>query len=405
MVTDGLFWLFQLGAVPVYWLLPRGWRMWFLTITSVAYLMTIQPISVAALIVWMLAFWALAPLAAKPESEDPRGLPRGRGKGWIVYALNIAALTYLVIFKYIPPLVKALSGGSTVLKVALPLGISYFTFKLIHYALEVGRGNIRDRSLGRFASYVFLAPIFTAGPVERYDHYLSNRSESFQFQDLHDGLWRIIVGLIKRFLFAYVIATEAAHYGTTVEFVARLDAEPTWRVWSFCILNFMVLYFEFSGYSDVAIGASRLFGLKIAENFDWPLFAPNISEFWKKWHMSLVNWAQAYVYMPLLGRTRNPYFAVYATFLSIGIWHNGTWAWAMWAGWHGTGVVAHQSWVRYAMRNKLKIRSQLWWRILSNIVTFFFVVVSMAFMMLDQDGTWFELLRFLAKLFFITIPA
>src|SRR5262249_9502951 len=140
-----------------------------------------------------------------------------------------------------------------------------------------------------------------------------------------EGSTRIIHGLIKRFFLCDLILTPLFHgVDTSEKLLASLPIFPTWKVWAFCGITYLIFYLEFSAYCDIAIGSSRLFGLVIMENFDFPIIANNASNFWRRWHMSLWSWCQHYVYVPMIAATRSPYLAIYAVFLVMGLWHSAT---------------------------------------------------------------------------------
>lgn len=193
MLVSGTFWAVAALSALGFWLLPRPARIPALTLVSTSYLLTIEPAGVLALLAWALAFYYLAPLGR-------------RGLGWPVPLLVLAILGYLAWFKYAPPLLAALRGESVAAQLAIPLGISYFTFKLIHYAVEVGRGNVTDRSLASFLCYLFLFPIFSAGPIERFDHFLAHREERWSPDSTVWGLTRIAQGLVKKFVLAAALS-------------------------------------------------------------------------------------------------------------------------------------------------------------------------------------------------------
>src|SRR5262249_47825752 len=172
--------------------------------------------------------------------------------------------------------------------------------------------------------WMFLFPAFTAGPIERFDHFLSHQELNLRLQSIVDGTTRIIHGLIKKFIIAEIMLGPAFTYASHGLLVQRLGSTPTWSVWLSATAVYLYLYMDFSGYSDIAIGGSRLFGLRIMENFTFPIIASSTPDFWKRWHMTLTGWCQSYIYMPMLGFTRNSYIAVYATFVAIGLWHGGS---------------------------------------------------------------------------------
>jgi alginate O-acetyltransferase complex protein AlgI len=147
--------------------------------------------------------------------------------------------------------------------------------------------------------------------------------------------------------------------------------------WWVAIASYLHLYFNFAGYTDIAIGASRLFGLGIMENFDWPILAPNIGVFWKRWHMSLTGWCMTYIYMPVLGTFRRPNLATYIVFVAIALWHAASINWLMWGLYHATGLVLFQMWSRFKRKRKWtwtdRGRSSIPWKGFAIALTFLFV--------------------------------
>lgn len=394
MIQSPVFWAVLVGSVPLFWLLPMRIRPGFLAAVSLGYLLTLAPWSVCALVAWTLAFFYLA-----PQIVD--------GKRWrraILSGLILAILGYLAYFKYIPPLIAAVSSHPLEANLLIPLGISYYTFKLIHYAAEVARGNVQDRSLSRFFCYILLFPIFTAGPIERFDHFLANQDTGWQLDSMVEGLTRIVYGLIKRFLVAEVVLRYLFFDLTNESLLADLAETSAARVWAFLIVSFVFFYLDFSAYSDLAIGCSRLFGFRIMENFNFPILACNIGEFWRRWHMTLSSWCQTYVYMPLLGLYRKPLVALYGSFIVFGLWHAGTLARLSWGLYHATGVAVFMTWARFRRRRGWRFSERGIWPALSFVVTQAFVSVSMAFLVIrPEHGVW-DSLRILCKLVLIEVP-
>jgi alginate O-acetyltransferase complex protein AlgI len=134
---------------------------------------------------------------------------------------------------------------------------------------------------------------------------------------------------------------------TVTSTLENLSTISTAEAWVFFILLFIYFYLEFAAYSDIAIGGSRLFGVRIVENFNWPILAKNMSEFWKRWHMSLAAFCQRYVYMPIIARTRNPYYAILFTFLTMGLWHAVNINYILWGLFHGAGVATVLTWNKF----------------------------------------------------------
>ena len=383
MITSSVYWLIVLIGVPVHWLLPARTRPAFTALLSIGFLLSIDAPGCAAFLAWSLLFYFAAPLTRSDERR------------WLLPVLIVALLGYLAFYKYAPPLVAGVFGESRWSGVAIPLGLSYFTFKLIHYVVEFSRRKIRDRSLWRFLSFVFLFPIFTAGPIERFDHFLEQAEDHPTREAMVEGLMRIVVGLVKKLVIVELVLDLAL---VKLDHSSALDS-GTLVAWKICITSFLTTYLDFSAYSDIAIGTSRLFGLRILENFNWPILAPNIGEFWNRWHMTLVGWCRSYVYLPTIGLTRNPYVAVYALCLAVGIWHAGSWSYVIWGLYHATGVVLFQTWKRFKSRRKLKLPTSGPWSLVGIVGTVLFVSSSFAFTGREPV----EGLRMFARLVFIDV--
>ena len=417
MFQSGLFWLLLAGTVAVFWALPRRYRMAFLALVSIAYV-TVQGswtivalqgtlLMTAALLAWAMAFFCLAPLAVSvrpsapvrtvsmpvtssaielaasatggvstvvlPPLSAPVTPPRPRNRRWILWTLIGAILTYLAWFKYVMPLLALRATTGIEGAYVLPLGISYFTFKFIHYGVEVARGNIRDRSLWNYLCYVFFFPTFSEGPIERFDHFLKNCHAPWSRELMVQGITRIIHGLIKKFFIAEMLLGEDFRYAFYGSLAANVQVISAPHVWRIAIVSYLYLYMDFSGYCDIALGAARLFGITIMENFYFPIFAGNIGDFWKRWHMTLSGWCQTYVYMPVLGWTRRPNLATYASFIAIGVWHSAMPKWILWGAYHATGLVVYQKWVRTRRKRKWGWAESVPWRLAGIGLTQLFV--------------------------------
>jgi alginate O-acetyltransferase complex protein AlgI len=354
---------------------------------------------VTVLIAWTLFFFYLTPhaVAAKQTSR------------LIVPALIIAILGYLVYYKYIRQLSAFFPMLALLKHPVVPLGISYFTFKLIHYAVEVTRSNITDRSLQRFFCYIFLYPIFSAGPIERFDHFLTNRDETWKLQSMVEGVTRIVQGLIKMFVIARLLIAQllqpwvsGGNVHTVGDLISQLRSLEAYEVWGYLALAFLYAYMDFSAYSDIAIGASRLYGFRIMENFNFPIAACNISDFWRRWHMTLAGWCQSYVYLPTIGLTRRPYMAVYCTFIAMGLWHGGVWNWLFWGLYHATGVSLYLTWGRIKRSRGWHAVGRGPLRYAGIPITFAFVTGSYAFSATAGQGGW-TALRVFVKLLGINL--
>ncbi len=372
MLQSPVFWLLLAASALLHWLLPPRLRAGFIAICSLGYLIHLQPVEASQMLALVLAFHCIAPLSGQ-KRQYARSILSG---------LIVGVLAYLAWFKYLPPLLATL-GFEAAAPFAIPLGVSYLSFKLIHYAVERARGTLKPHTLADFACYMFLLPAFTAGPIQRMDQFLATRATHWEGQLAVEGLTRIAHGLIKKFviigLWLQPLYPEWVGVDNTRELLDELATLTPWKVWLFLILTYLYAYLDFSAYSDIAIGAARLYGIRVPENFNWPIVARNVGEFWKRWHMTLAAWCQHYVYMPTLGLTRKPYLAVAASFTAMGLWHAGALHWLAWGLYQALGVSVALALARRRRARGLKPQAQgsLAW--VGWPVTFLFVTAGFAF--------------------------
>lgn len=399
MIDLPSWWLFVVLLPVVYWLLPGRIRPAMLGVLSVAFLIALSPVDMAVMLAIGVVVYAILANAERPLLQ---AVGRAYGRlplaGRATVPVGIVML-YLFWFKYLVPISIALGIDSSIARIAIPLGISYFSFKLISYALETARGMLPPHSFADYLAWLFLMPTYSAGPIEPFDHFLANRATRFETAFVIEGGTRIVQGLVKKFVLSYIVVAACnSLVGDDVVAVAHGDiAAP--RVWAFLLLSVLIGYLDFSGYSDIAIGASRLFGLKIIENFNYPFLATNIGEFWRRWHISLVVWCRGYVFMPVVGLTRNPYLAVTATFTVIGFWHAGSLLWVSWGLWHGIGQVGMQMWVRFANKRKIKYFRTRLGTATGWILTMCYVALGDSFVVLYRHGSYFDAWRLIGHAF------
>jgi alginate O-acetyltransferase complex protein AlgI len=228
----------------------------------------------------------------------------------------------------------------------LPLGVSFYTFEFIHYAADRYTGKAERGRLSEYLAFIFFFPTMVAGPIKRYENFvpcLRNPSRDWA-ADWNRGVTRILVGLVKKFAVADVLTSLTDHLNRSD--IAQADRRVL-LVWLFAYG--WKIYFDFSAYSDIAIGSARLFGIRVPENFDWPYFRTNIAEFWRHWHISLYRWLVDYVYVPLGGSRVNAprvHVNILVTMLISGFWHGAGWGFIMWGLWHGVLLVIHRVWLR-----------------------------------------------------------
>ena len=273
-------------------------------------------------------------------------------------------------------------------KLLLPMGISFYTFQSLSYVIDVYRGKIPAcRNIAQYALYVTFFPQLVAGPIERAPHLMPQLALEHRFDvaDLQTGMFRILQGFFKK-------AVLADHLGVFVDrtfnqivaggaaTMSPLDATIAGVFFTFQI------YFDFSGYSDIAIGIARIFGVRLMENFNAPLLATSIYDFWKRWHISLTSWFREYVYFSLGGSRKGRPRAivnVLVVFFLSGLWHGAAWTFVAWGVCHGVAYVLERPW------RKLPVKHP--W--LGRIKTFILVVLFFTLFRAPDFATWVEYMK------------
>ncbi len=266
-----------------------------------------------------------------------------RAKDFIIFAAVAVNLVLLGYFKYANFLFENLSQFfSTQIandKIHLPIGISFFTFHAISYLIDIYRGKCRaQKNIFDLALYISFFPQLIAGPIVRYnaiEKYLGERRHSFYAAS--QGIRRFIIGLGKKI----IIANPLGELADAI-FSSPLSEINSGLAWVGLAAYTLQIYFDFSGYSDMAVGLARIFGFKFPENFNYPYVSRSIKEFWRRWHMSLSAWFRDYVYIPLGGnRVSLPrqYFNLVLVFFLCGLWHGASWNFVIWGMFHGFFLV------------------------------------------------------------------
>ena len=260
-----------------------------------------------------------------------RYLEKHRKKSILVslLAIHIGALG---LFKYSDFTINNINQifGSKIplLKLALPIGISFYTFQIISYVVDVYRGKVKaQKSFLKLATYVSLFPQLIAGPIVRYETIEKELdSRTSNFENFAYGVRRFVIGLGKKVLIANMLGELCDVFSTTNE-------KSILFYWIFAISYSLQIYFDFSAYSDMAIGLGRMFGFHFLENFNYPYISKSITEFWRRWHMSLSLWFRDYVYIPLGGNRKGTIILVRNIFIVwalTGIWHGANWTFVIW---------------------------------------------------------------------------
>ena len=255
---------------------------------------------------------------------------------FLTVAANLLLLFYFKYFDFtIATVNQIFKTGFSLRNIVLPIGISFFTFQAMSYTIDVYRNKAGvQKNPFKLALYVMLFPQLIAGPIVRYTDVEAEIDErSVSIDDFSDGARRFIIGLSKKALIANTMAvTVDSIWGQGIENNTVAIA------WLGAIAYGLQIYFDFSGYSDMAIGLGRMFGFRFLENFDLPYISRSITEFWRRWHISLSSWFRDYVYIPLGGNrkgTFKTYRNLFIVFLLTGIWHGAAWNYIFWGLWHG----------------------------------------------------------------------
>jgi alginate O-acetyltransferase complex protein AlgI len=340
-------WFFMPATLIGYWILPRTWRNGLVAAMSLLfYTWGAGPYTALLLSAIAVNYGAGLLIDAERNTERP-GIRRA-----VLYAAVVWDLAILAIWKYagfasqqIDALSEALGlGGSPIVELALPIGISFFTFHHISYVVDVyRRSRPAQRSPVQFVTYIAMFPQLVAGPIVRYHEIAEqladtkrNRADDFAL-----GFPRFAWGLTKKVVIADTIAPVA-----DAAFATSGGDLTTATAWVGALAYTLQLYFDFSGYSDMAIGLGLMFGFKLPENFDRPYSAVSITDFWRRWHMSLSRWFRDYLYIPLGGNrhgTATTYRNLIIIFVATGFWHGANWTFLVWGAYHGALMLVERA--------------------------------------------------------------
>ena len=335
--------LFLPLTLAAYFAFPRTWRNGVLLVASLAFYAWGEARYLPLIVGSVVFNWVLG--RAIGGASDTRARKR-----WLAVAIagNLAAL---MVFKYANFAVANVNALAPVLAITplavaaipLPLGISFFTFHAISYVVDVYKRNAQaERNMPRFALYILLFPQLIAGPIIRWrDIAAQLPTRDQRVADFAWGARRFVLGLGKKVLVANTL-------GQTADAIFGFPAGDltTPLAWLGLACYTLQIYFDFSGYSDMAIGLMRMFGFRILENFNYPYIARSVREFWRRWHISLSNWFRDYLYVPLGGNRRGErraYANLVIVFLLCGLWHGASWPFVLWGAWHGAFLVLERA--------------------------------------------------------------
>lgn len=377
MIISLKFFSVLIGSALIYWAIPwQKYRNLFLSLVSLVFISWFDKWA-GVLIITLTVFTFLFALLI--DTRKNKKLFHRIGV--------IGLLTVLIIFKYTGLLAETFDQLSSFMhtlpefkidKILLPLGISYITFKYISYLTDIYWKIVKPGHFFDFLCYGSLFTIYVAGPIERFERLKPQLEIKQQFTSkyIEESFERIVYGIFKK-------AVLADWIGYFINPIWDNQDNFSFGIRALALLGFSLqIYFDFSGYSDIAIGSSRLFGFKIIENFNWPYLQPNISQFWRNWHISLSDWIRDYIFFPLARvSNRKIWFLFFVPVISMGLcgfWHGAGWNFLFWGILHGLAISILQYWQKikrnYAFARHLS--KQKWFDYLSPILTFSFVTVA-----------------------------
>ena len=336
MVFSSLLFLFRFLPVVLvlYFAVPRRWKNLILLLVSLVFYAWGEPVYVLLMAVSIMVTWLGGLLVDRFKNA---GKSRA-AKASLIVSVGIG-LGFLIFFKYTGFLLRTVSSLSgwrgTIPAIALPIGISFYTFQTISYIIDVYRGNAGvQKNIISYGAYVTMFPQLIAGPIVQYrtiDTQLRSRRETAE--EFAEGVNRFIVGLGKKVLLAN-------NAGALWDGVRTLEAAgiPMVDAWIGLAAFTFQIYFDFSAYSDMAIGLGHMFGFRFLENFDYPYQSRSVTEFWRRWHISLGTWFREYVYIPLGGNRKGTAALIRNTmivWLLTGIWHGADWNFLIWGLYYG----------------------------------------------------------------------
>jgi D-alanyl-lipoteichoic acid acyltransferase DltB (MBOAT superfamily) len=323
---------------------------------------------------------------------------------------DLLLLAYYKYANFFVDTLNALAGTHHAIgQIVLPLGISFFTFTQIAFLVDAARGKAREFNFVHYLLFVTYFPHLIAGPVLHHSEMMPQfgKPATYRINAMHlaVGFSVFALGLFKKVMLADNVAPYAAGF-----FAAAQQGEPLTllQAWGGVLAYTLQLYFDFSGYSDMAIGLSFLIGVRLPLNFNSPYRAVNIADFWRRWHMTLSRFLRDYLYIPLGGNrhgARRRYANLMATMLLGGLWHGAGWTFVVWGGLHGLYLVIHQAWQLLRLRLGQDLsRSTRLGRATGVATTFLAVVVAWVFFRASDVHAAFEILRAMAGLNGISLP-
>ena len=380
MVFSSITFLFYFLPIVlgIYYIVPNKWKNMILLAASLIFYFWGEPKYVLVMIASIASTYIFGILMDKYKKHSK-----------LFLTLSICVATgILVYFKYMNFLIQNINLWLTnkidFIYVVLPIGISFYTFQLISYTIDVYRGQAKvQKNIFKLAMYISLFPQLIAGPIVRYttiEKEIENREYSFEKFAL--GVRRFVIGLGKKVLIANVLGE------LTNIFLTTNDSSVLFY-WMYAISNMLQIYFDFSGYSDMAIGLGKMFGFEFLENFNYPYIATTITDFWRRWHISLSSWFRDYIYIPLGGNRvskikwlRN----ILIVWLLTGLWHGAAWNFILWGLYFGILLILEKVFLSKYLEKIPKLLSRIYVLLIVMISFIIFSGESMTQIMQNIGG-------------------
>lgn len=386
MIFSSLLFLFRfLPAVLVcYYIVPRGLRNLVLFLFSLLFYAWGEPVYIILMVISILVSYTGGIVVDRMKRQ---GRPRAAKTALVIS--SVISLSLLGFFKYADFVIGTVNGitgaGLKLLEIALPIGISFYTFQTMSYTIDVYRGEAHvQKNLISFGAYVVMFPQLIAGPIVQYktiDKQLRSRRETAE--EFADGIHRFMIGLGKKVL----LANNAGALWDSIQSMTYSEV-PVLTAWMGLAAYTFQLYFDFSAYSDMAIGLGHMFGFRFLENFNYPYVSRSITEFWRRWHISLSTWFRDYVYIPLGGNRVNPLRHVrniIVVWLLTGFWHGASWNFVLWGIYYGVLLLLE----KFVFGKFLKRLPS----VLQHIYCMFFVMIGWNLFVFDDMRLGFGFMR------------
>ena len=365
-------------VLTAYLLVPKKAKNHVLLVASLFFYFFGEPVYVSLLVIS-----SLSDFVHSLGIEKYRGTKKSK---WLLISSIVINLSMLGFFKYIDFFILTFNGltglAIPTVNVSLPIGISFFTFQTMSYTIDVYRGNVRaQKNLATMGTFVCLFPQLVAGPIVRY----SDIAEELEYREHHlnkvaDGIRRFVYGLGKKVLIANAMG----------ELCTLFRSSPDQSVlfyWIYAIAFTLQIYFDFSGYSDMAIGLGKMFGFSFPENFDHPYTSRSVTEFWRRWHMTMGGWFRDYVYIPLGGNRCSKWKwlrNILVVWMVTGFWHGAAWNFVLWGLMFGVLLLVEKLWLGKWLEKAGRVLPHIY---LMFIVTISFVVFNAT----SLPGVWQDL--------------